>query len=83
MSVRGVFGGQNSDVKLDTGAAGKFTAHAPSHPLRLRALVLVGMCLIWLSSAICLLFRVFSFACMYISLCVFILLTLLSIASGF
>lgn len=40
-------GVQDSDVKLDTVAAGKFTAHPLSHRHPLGAVVLVGMWLIW------------------------------------
>lgn len=63
-----VGGRQDSDVKHDTVTAGKFTLPPPSaHSLPLslsltllplRAVVLVGMWLIWQRSAVCLLFRV-------------------------
>lgn len=51
-------GGQDTDVKHDTVTAGKFTLPPPSArslsltQLPLRAVVLVGMWLIWLNSAV-------------------------------
>lgn len=69
-------GGQDTDVKHDTVTAGKFTLPPPSarplslslsHPAALREVVLVGMCLIWQSFAICLLSECACCTCVYVS----------------